>query len=49
MTPNKKISEEKQKEIPRLCERYNKGYVAEKLDIHVNTVKKYLKENERSY
>jgi hypothetical protein len=46
MTPNQPISKEKQEEIPKLCEKYNKGYVAKQLDISTKTVSKYLdKEN----
>jgi hypothetical protein len=46
MSPNKQISEKKKKEIPKLCERFNRGYVAKKLGICVDTVKKYEKESE---
>lgn len=46
MSPNTPISDEKKKEIIKLGERFNKGYVAEKTGVHVDTVKKYLRENE---
>lgn len=46
MSPNQPISKEKQDEIPKLCEKYNKGYVAKQLDISTKTVSKYLDKKE---
>jgi hypothetical protein len=48
MTPNKEIPDEKKEKIPILCEKYNKGYVAKKLGVHRDTVKKYLNESRES-
>jgi len=48
MSPNNSISEEKKEQIPVLCEKYSKGYVAKQLDISVETVNKYLDENKKS-
>jgi len=48
MSPNNSIPEEKKEQIPKLCERFNKGYVAKQLDVSVDTVNKYLDEKKET-
>jgi len=41
MSPNNSISDDKKELIPKLCERFSKRYVADVLNLSVDTVRKY--------
>jgi hypothetical protein len=47
MSPNKTITDDKKEIIPKLCVSFSKRYVADVVNVSVDTVTKYAGEKEK--